>query len=61
MPTFDSEGLMIYHNVNNIEKLKQKILDIDYTINNLKIERSKIEKELDTKIKEVVKKTYGWE
>ena len=61
MPTFDSEGLMIYHNVNNIEKLKQKILDIDYTINNLKIERSKIEKELDTKIKEENKKTYGWE
>ena len=61
MPTFDSEGLMIYHNVNNIEKLKQKILEIDYTINNMKIERSKIEKELDTKIKEVVKKTYGWE
>ena len=51
MPTFDSEGLEIYHNVNNIEKIKSKILDIDYTINNLKIERTKLEKELDTKIK----------
>lgn len=61
MPTFDSEGLEIYHNVNNIEKIKSKILDIDYTINNLKIERTKLEKELDTKIKEVVRKTYGWE
>lgn len=60
MPTFDSEGLEIYHNFTNIEKLKQKIIDIDYTINNLKKERSNIEKELDLKVKEILRKTYGW-
>jgi hypothetical protein len=61
MPTFDSEGLEIYHNFTNIEKLKQKIQELDYTINNLKNERSSLEKELDSKVKEIVRKTYGWE
>jgi predicted RNase H-like nuclease (RuvC/YqgF family) len=61
MSTFDSEGLEIYHNFTNIEKLKQKIQELDYTINNLKNERSSLEKELDSKVKEIVRKTYGWE